>query len=251
MKISVITVSFNSAATIGETMHSLVAQSHADIDHIVVDGASTDETLAVVRSAAATTTRVVSEPDFGIYDGMNKGIRLATGDVIGFLNSDDCLASSNALAKIAEAFADPAVDACYGDLVYVDPRRQQPVVRYWRAGSFSPARLRRGWMPPHPTLYVRKSVMDSIGPFDATLRIAADYEFALRLFSRQGTKVVYLPEVLVNMRVGGASNRSLSALIRKSREDLGALRKHQVGGLLTLLGKNLQKVPQFFGAPKP
>ena len=250
MKISVITVCFNSAASIAATLDSVASQTHPAIEHIVIDGGSKDSTLAIISEHGKHVSHLVSEPDKGIYDAMNKGLLLAQGDVIGFINSDDFYASPAALANLARVFSDPLVAACYGDLVYIDPRRQQPLVRYWRAGNFSKQKLRRGWMPPHPTLYVRRSVFNSIGPFDATLKIAADYEFILRLLSTDSIKVAYLPEVLVKMRVGGASNQSISALILKSREDLGALRKHRVGGLLTLLLKNLRKLPQFVRSPK-
>jgi glycosyltransferase len=249
MKISIITVAYNSAATIGDTLRSVAMQTHPDIEHIVIDGGSKDETLAVVRAQGAHVCRVVSERDEGIYDAMNKGLRLASGEFVGFLNADDMLAAPDVLAEIARAAAAAEVDAVCGDLVYVNKDRPAEVVRYWRCGEFTPSRLRYGWMPPHPTLYVRRSRLADQGLFDLRLRIAADYDFILRYLGRPGVHMAYVPRLLVKMRTGGASNRSLVALLRKSREDLFALQKNRVGGVLTLLCKILRKLPQFFLTP--
>lgn len=252
MRITIITVAYNSAATIADTLASVAAQSHPDIEHIVVDGASTDATLAIVREHGAHVTTIVSQPDHGIYDAMNKGLALAQGDFVGFLNADDMLADADAVAAIARAAAGvPAVDVVYGDLVYVEQANPAQVVRFWRSGEFAPSRLRYGWMPPHPTLYVRRARLAELGAFDTRLRIAADYDFALRYLGRTGMRVAYVPQVLVRMRVGGASNRSLPALLRKTREDLRALRQNRVGGLVALACKNLRKLPQFVFHPKP
>ena len=166
------------------------------------------------------------------------------------VNADDMLATPETLSKIAAA-ASPLADVVYGDLVYVNKDRPTEVVRYWNSGAFNTGRLRYGWMPPHPTLYLRRSVQEALGVFDLRLRIAADYDFMLRCLSKPGLRVIYLPEVLVHMRMGGASNRSLKALRNKSREDLFALRKNGVGGWLTLLCKNGRKLPQFFRRPEP
>lgn len=246
MKVTVITVTYNSASTIIDALQSVARQTHPDIEHIVIDGGSTDGTQALIAAHGKRLAHIVSEPDDGIYDAMNKGLRLARGDLIGFLNSDDTLATDDAIEGIVCTATGERSDAVFGDLMYVDPTRQQPVVRYWRAGNFSATKLRTGWMPPHPTLYVRRELVDRIGYFDSRLRIAADYDFMLRLLSLPGLKVSYLSRVLVKMRTGGASNRSLGAMINKSREDFSALRKHRVGGILTLLLKNFRKVPQFF-----
>jgi glycosyltransferase len=251
MKISIVTVAYDSAATIGYTLDSVARQSHPQIEHIVVDGASRDDTLAVVRTRGAHVARMLSEPDRGIYDAMNKGLALATGDFVGFLNADDMLASPGTVATIARAAAAPEVGAVCGDLVYVRADQPEQVLRYWRTGPFSPARLRYGWMPPHPTFYVRRTLLQHLGDFDTQLRIAADYDFMLRCLRLPGMQVCYVPEVMVRMRAGGASNRSLRALLRKSSEDLDALRRNQVGGMFTLLCKNLRKLPQFFSHSRP
>lgn len=245
MKISIVTVTFNSATTIADTLHSVDEQTHGDIEHIIVDGASTDETLHKVRSAVHRVSRVVSEPDAGIYDAMNKGARLASGEMIGFLNADDLLAFPGAIAAIAAAAQEPSVDAVFGDLLYVDKLNTDRVVRRWRGGEYALPRLRWGWMPPHPTFYVRRTQLLNLGGFDAGLKIAADYEFMLRYLARPGIRAHYVAEVLVRMRSGGASNRSIKALMAKSREDLLALRRNCVGGVATLLCKNLRKIPQF------
>jgi glycosyltransferase len=250
MKISIITVTFNSAATIADTLDSVAAQRHPDIEHIVIDGGSTDGTQTILAERGSRIARWISEPDGGIYDAMNKGLRLATGEYVGFLNGDDALASPDALALIAAA-ATNRPDAVFGDLVYVAPSQRSPLVRYWRAGEFSRGALRRGWMPPHPTLYIHRRAIERVGSFDSRLRIAADYDYMLRLFADPQARMIYVPSVLVRMRIGGASNRSLRALIRKSREDLLVLRRHRVGGVMTLLCKNVRKLPQFFSTVAP
>jgi len=249
MKISVITVAYNSAATIGDTMQSVASQTHADIEHVVIDGASSDDTLTVVRRHGSHVAKLVSESDRGIYDAMNKGLRLVTGDLVGFLNADDTFADDAVLASIAAAAEDPSVDAVYGDLVYVKNSRPDETLRYWRSGPFVRSSLRRGWMPPHPTLYVRRSRIGELGPFDCSFKVAADYDFVLRYLMQPDFRAAYVPKVLVRMRTGGASNRSVAAIIDKSREDLRALRSNHVGGSLALLCKNVRKLPQFFSRP--
>lgn len=245
MKISIITAVYNNCETISAALDSALGQADADIELVVIDGGSTDGTLEILRSYADRLDVLVSEPDQGIYDALNKGIRRASGDVVGFLHSDDLLADTGVLSRIAAAFADPEVGALYGDLLYVSKDDPDQVVRYWRAGIFSTHRLRWGWMPPHPTLYVRRNMYEQLGLFDTSFRIAADYDFILRLLGREGIEVRYIPEVLVKMRVGGASNRSLHNIVRKSSEDLRALRRNGVGGIGALMWKNLSKLPQF------
>lgn len=247
MKVTLITVAYNSAATIADTLASVAMQSYPDIEHIVVDGRSTDATMDIVRSRGQHLAKVVSEPDEGIYDAMNKGLRMATGDIVGFLNADDVLNDPDAIRRLAEAAAD-ACDVVYADLVYVRNENLDSVIRHWRSGSFRPSRLRFGWMPPHPTFYARAGLLRHVGFFDASYRIAADYDFMLRCLRCPSVRVGYVPQVMVRMRAGGVSNASLRSMLRKSREDLRALRSHGAGGWLTLVAKNLRKLPQFFSS---
>lgn len=250
MKISVITAVYNNRATLAEALDSALAQDHPDKELIVIDGASTDGTREVIQRYEGRIAHLVSEPDHGIYDALNKGIRLATGDAVGFLHSDDTFADQQALSRIAAALADPGVDACYGDLRYVRHDEPGRVVRHWRAGPYHPRLLKRGWMPPHPTFYARREVYQRLGDFDTRYRIAADYDCLLRFLGTGQIACAYIPAVLVHMRVGGVSNRSLRNLLQKSREDYCALRHNGIGGMSTLLLKNLQKLPQFFAKPK-
>ncbi|HCQ66710.1 MAG TPA: glycosyl transferase [Rhodobacteraceae bacterium] len=246
MKISIVTVVYGAEKTIGEALESVARQSWKDIEHVVIDGASPDRTLEVIRDHERDNMVIVSEPDEGIYDALNKGYRLATGDVVGIVHADDILADHMVLERVAEAFADPEVDAVYGDLDYVAKEDPSRVIRHWQAGGFTRAKLRAGWMPPHPTLFLRRRVFETHGLFDTSFRIAADYDAILRYFGRAGVRSVYVPEVLVKMRVGGASNRSLRTILKKSREDYRALRKNGIGGIGALAGKNFSKIPQFF-----
>lgn len=244
MKISIVTATFNSARTLPDCLDSVRRQTHPGIEHVVIDGGSTDGTRELLQSRRADFGVLVSEPDRGIYDALNKGWRLASGDVVGFLHSDDLYPAADVLEQVASAFADPAVHAVYGDLDYVGRDDTSRVIRRWRAGDFGPRSLRRGWMPPHPALFVRRSVYEQIGGFDLRFRISADYHSVLRMFSLPGFRAVYVPRVLVTMRLGGVSNRSLSNILSKSRQDLQALRETQVGGIGALLAKNLRKLPQ-------
>ncbi|RKT45270.1 glycosyltransferase family 2 protein [Thiocapsa rosea] len=246
MKISVITATWNCAGTLGDCLASVAGQTHAEREHLLIDGGSTDGTLAVLEAHRAGLAVLVSEPDGGIYDALNKGIGLASGDVVGFLHADDVYADTRVLARVADAFADPTVEAVYGDLAYVAKEDTGRMIRYWRSGAYRPERLRWGWMPPHPTLYLRRSLYADFGVFDTRYRIAADYDLMLRMLTRMTGRVVYVPELLVRMRVGGVSNRSVGKILRKSWEDYRALRANRVGGLGALAWKNLSKVPQFF-----
>lgn len=245
MRISVITAVYNARGTVADAIDSILAQSHPDIELIVIDGASTDGTQEVLERYRDRIGVLVSEPDNGIYDALNKGIARASGDIVGFLHADDVLAGKDVLAKVAGAFDDPDVDAVYGDLVYVSKAEPDRIIRYWKSGAYARDRLRSGWMPPHPTYYVRRSIYERLGAFDTAFRIAADYDCMLRHLYGGGIACDYIPEVLVKMRVGGASNRSLKNILRKSAEDYRAIRRNRAGGVGTLLWKNLGKLPQF------
>ena len=245
LQISVITAVLNRAQTLAESLQSVRDQSWQGIEHIVMDGGSTDGTLEVIDAHRTGIAKIVSGPDKGLYHALNKGISHATGDVVGFLHADDAYASPFALQRVAEAFEDPSVDAVYGDLVYVRKDDVTRIVRYWRAGQYQRNQLTQGWMPPHPTFYVRRDVYSRFGSFNTNYRIAADYENMLRILWRGRAKAAYIPEVLVRMRSGGMSNSSVINMLNKSREDYAALRENGIGGLQTLLLKNVTKLPQF------
>jgi glycosyltransferase involved in cell wall biosynthesis len=243
--VSIVTAAFNSSETISSALKSVQSQHYRDIQHVVIDGGSTDGTQSVVAGFPHVST-LISEPDGGIYDALNKGVAVANGDVIGFLNSDDFLSDGAVISDIADAFRDPEVQAVYGDLVYVDRVDTRKVIRRWSAGKYSLGKVRWGWMPPHPTLYVRRHCFASIGGFNAVLRVAGDYDWFLRLCGSASLRIAYIPRNLVHMRMGGISNRSLSTIFLKSSEDYAALRRHGVGGGMALLCKSLRKIGQWF-----
>jgi len=218
MKISVITVCYNSAKTIGHTLRSVCEQTYGDIEHIIIDGGSNDETLNVVSAEVIQNNKLVSEKDKGIYDAMNKGIALATGDIIGFINADDFYPSSNVLATVATAFASSGVDSCYGDLCYVQQDDVGKTVRYWRSSPFAAGLFGRGWCPPHPTFFVRRKVYERLGGFDLSYKIAADVELMARFLEQARISSHYIPQVLVHMRMGGTTNRSISNVVKQNLE---------------------------------
>ncbi len=245
MKITVITPTFNSAATLRDTLASVRDQNYPCLEHIIVDGGSTDETLDIVASFPHVT-RVVSERDKGIYDAMNKGIRLATGDVVGILNSDDVYTDNGVLTTIALAFANPGVMTVYADLQYVYPNDLEKVQRTWITGPFKKRNFYYGWMPPHPTFFVRKEVYEQAGDFNLNLRSAADYEFMLRILLKHGLSSFYIPQVLVKMRAGGMSNASLTNRLRANKEDRMAWKMNGLRPyFFTLYLKPIRKIHQF------
>ena len=251
LKISLVTATFNSAATVQDTLRSVNTQTHPDVEHIVVDGGSTDSTMAIVRAEGLRVTTALSEPDRGIYDAMNKGIALAGGEVIGFLNADDEYAHAGVLSRVAAQFADPAVEACYADLVYVDPRDLRRVVRYWRSRPYEAGLFERGWMPAHPTFYVRRRVYERYGGFDLAYRLQADFELTLRFLAAHRVRSVYVPEIWVRMRTGGATNRSVGNVLRGNAEAWRAARRHGLRvGPLFVVRKVLSRLPQFFSRPR-
>ncbi len=217
----------------------------------MVDGASSDATLDVVGAHTQSWRHVVSEPDDGIYDAMNKGINLASGDVIGFINSDDFYASPTVLEIVAAAFVDPEVQACWGDLCYVKQHQPSRIVRYWRSSLFLPGAFARGWCPPHPTFFVRREVLERFGAFDLNFRIAADMELMARLIEVHRIRAVYIPQVLVHMRMGGTTNRSLRNILRQNREIWAALKLHRLNpSLPSFIGRKLAaRARQFMARP--
>ncbi len=246
VKVTIITVCYQSAHTLRDAIDSVLCQQGVDIEFVVVDGRSSDGTVELLKEYGSRITRWVSEPDGGIYDAMNKGVSMATGDLIGFLHADDLLAHSRIIADMLDIVEKNNADVIYGDLVYVQKDNPAQIVRYWKSKPFVLSLLRKGWMPPHPTVYIRKELFDKTGFFNVTYRISADYDFLLRLLSTPSIRVAYLPQIVVRMRVGGASNRSIGNIIRKSKEDYWALHRNQIGGIGALLNKNFSKIGQFF-----
>ena len=234
MKISIITVCYNSEKTIEDTLRSVFEQNYENIEHIIIDGGSTDRTLAVLATAGAHVAKIVSEPDNGIYDAMNKGIALATGDVIGFINADDFYPTPEVLALVASAFESSGADCCYGDLCYVQQDDVSKTVRYWRSAPFSPGLFDRGWCPPHPTFFVRREVCVRLGGFDLSFNIAADFELMMRYLEAAQITSRYIPQVLVKMRLGGITNRSLINIFKQNIEIRRAL--SNIGRRSSLVG---------------
>ncbi|WP_353427870.1 glycosyltransferase [Polynucleobacter sp. MWH-UH19D] len=244
LKISVITASYNNCGTIQQTLDSVLSQTYPIVEYIVIDGGSTDGTLKILDLYKSKLDVYISEPDGGIYDALNKGILHSTGDIVGFLHADDLFESDDVLDKIANVFNVSKVEAVYGDLVYVRKNDTSKIVRYWKSCEFNEIFLHKGWMPPHPTLYIRRSVYKRLGTFDTSYLIAADYDLVLRFFGKGKLFSSHIPEVLVRMRHGGISNKSVKTIIKKSLEDLSILRRNQIGGILTLISKNLLKLAQ-------
>jgi len=251
MKISIITVVRNGETTIKDTIQCVLRQSYHDIEYIIVDGNSTDNTLDIVRSYGDKIDKVISEPDTGIYDAMNKGLRAATGDYIGFLNADDFYIDSQTISQVASTARATNPDSIYGDLLFVDQRDTNKVVRYWKAGSFSRYKMLFGWSAPHPTFFVKRSIFKKYGLFKENFGLSGDYEMMVRFFFKERISAAYIPETLVRMRVGGAGNSGLKSKIKGNREDLQAWRQNGLKiPFITILMKPLRKVPQFFNRPK-
>ena len=251
MKITIITVCYNSAKTIGHTLQSVSEQTHSDIEHIIIDGGSKDDTLAIILSEGAHVSRIVSESDNGIYDAMNKGIALASGEIVGFINADDFYASPNSLATVAAAFAKSSADSCYGDLCYVSQVDPTRTVRYWRSSPFLPGSFEKSWCPPHPTFFVRRSVYQRLGGFDLSFKIAADFELMARYLEAARISSHYIPEVLVKMRLGGTTNRSLSNIFKQNAEIRRALSKNGLHSSLVsfVVNKLVTRAIQFVRRP--
>ena len=246
MKVSIITATYNSSKTIVDTLHSLESQSYKNIEYIIVDGASKDNTLEVIEHNCSRVSRIISEPDKGIYDALNKGIKAATGDIVGFLHSDDLFAYPEAVEDIVATFKKNKTQAVYGDLEYVSKDDTSSIVRFWKSGDFSYGKLRNGWMPPHPTFYMKRDCYNSFGLFDLDFKIAADYDSLLRYLWTNNVSLSYLPSVIIKMRVGGTSNRSLKNIYLKMKEDIKALKNNRISWPQAVLIKNASKIPQFF-----
>lgn len=246
MKVSVITATYNSSKTVLDTLQSLNEQTYPDIEYIIIDGGSSDNTVSVIEEHCPQVASIVSEPDKGIYDALNKGISAATGDVVGFLHSDDLLAYPDAIKELVETLQREKTQAVYADLEYVSKDNTSKIIRKWTSGVFERQKLRSGWMPPHPTFFMKRDLYIKHGMFDLDLKIAADYDSLLRYLWSNNVTASYLPKVVTKMRVGGASNRSLANIIEKTKEDIQALKNNQLFWPSALFIKNASKIPQFF-----
>lgn len=246
MKISLITVAYNSEETIEETILSVLSQKNINLEFIIVDGGSSDSTCDIIEKYNDKIDVFLSEKDNGIYDAMNKGVRLASGEVLGILNSDDVFASDDVLFSVSNAFSENEIDALYGDLVYVDRYDISMIKRKWISGEYTEGDFKKGWMPPHPTFYVKRSVYESYGLFNLEFSSAADYEIMLRFIHKHHIKIYYLAMIMVKMRQGGQSNASFSNRIKANREDKKAWIVNGLKpGPLTMLLKPLSKLGQF------
>ncbi|MDI1356341.1 MAG: glycosyltransferase family 2 protein [bacterium] len=247
MKLSIITVTYNSADTLEETILSVLNQNYEDVEYIIVDGQSSDGTAAILKKYEGRVSRIISEKDRGLYDALNKGIDLASGDVIGILHSDDFYIDKDVLRKYAELFTEKKVDAVYSDLYYVDKNNPDKIIRKWKSGNYKPNAFVNGWMPPHPTFFVKKDIYRKFGKFNLDFKTAADYELMLRFIQGHNISIAYLPEYTVKMRVGGKSNLSLTNRFKANMEDRKAW---EVNGLkprfYTLYLKPFLKLFQFF-----
>ncbi len=244
--ISIITATYNNADTIEDTLLSVVQQTYPYIEYIVKDGGSTDGTLDILSKYRNYIHIFETGKDEGVYSALNKALSLATGDVVGFLHADDYFYSENVIEKIAEAFADQTIVATYSDLIYVGREKNKQIIRYWRSNSYNDRLLYRGWMPPHPTVFFLRKVINKIGLFNEKYRIAADYDFIIRLFMHYPANAfLYIPQITTCMRVGGESNRSIYNIIQKTKEDYKIIQKHRLGGTKTLILKNFSKIIQF------
>jgi len=246
MKISIITVCYNSEKTIADCITSVVNQSYDNLEYIVIDGKSTDTTMEIIASFGDQIFKVVSEKDKGMYDAINKGIRMASGDIIGVLNSDDYYTNELVIEDVMSKFNEANSDALYADLNYVDQIDTNNVVRYWKSGDYKPNSFLSGWMPPHPTFFIRKEWYLKYGEYSLELVSAADYELMLRMVLKHGARLAYLPRIIVNMRVGGMSNSSLRNRLRANKEDRKAW---EMNGLTpksyTLIFKPMRKIIQY------
>jgi len=247
MKVSIITASFNNHDTIKDAIQSVISQKYENIEYIVVDGGSSDGTVEIINRYQDRIAKVTSEPDNGMYHALNKGLKMSTGDIIGFLHADDIYANGMVIDWVVSRMMNCDTESCYGDLLYVHKKDVNKIFRRWRSSYYTDGLFRKGWMPPHPTFFVRREVYDTYGHFNTDFKIAADYELMLRFLEGNKISTHYIPEVLVKMRTGGKSNRSLKNLIIKSSEDYKAWKVNKLdGGFYTILLKNISKLPQFF-----
>ncbi|MEO7533519.1 MAG: glycosyltransferase family 2 protein [Ferruginibacter sp.] len=247
MKVSIITVTYNSADYLADCINSVMKQDYKDIEHIIVDGKSTDGTIELIKDFSNHVAKWTSETDRGMYDAINKGIRLATGDIIGILNSDDMFASEDVISEIVNCFEEYQLDAVYGDLVYVQKANTNKVVRLWKGFSYQRYRFKYGWMPAHPTFYIRRELIEKFGEYESHYFTAADYEFMARYLYRHHISARYLPKLIVKMRTGGQSNKTIKSRLRANRRDYLAMKRNRIPfPLLVSVLKPIIKLHQYY-----
>jgi glycosyltransferase involved in cell wall biosynthesis len=251
MKVSVVTVVYNAAETIEDTIKSVIAQDYENIEHIVIDGGSTDDTMDVVNRYREHLAVVVSEPDDGIYDAMNKGIDIATGDIVGTLNADDWYADNGVIRKVVIAFnEDNKLDAVYGDIIFVTREKPYRHIRYWKSRPYKDGLFKKGWMPPHPTFFVKKEIYLRYGKYDVDLKIQSDFDLTMRFLMVNRIKTQYLPGIMVNMRIGGVTSNSISNVIKGNLEAFRACRKNGLAVTPFFMARKVfSRIPQFFHKP--
>lgn len=252
MKTSIITVTLNSEKTIKETIESVIRQNHQNIEHIVIDGGSSDNTISIVQSYKKHISTLISENDYGIYDAMNKGIDVSTGDIIGFLNSDDFYANNEVIYSVLKEFRNnPKIDACYSDLVYVDKFNTSKIIRYFKSSRFKEGLFSKGWCPPHPTFFAKRSVYESFGKFDTNYQISSDVDLMMRFLEKHKIKTQYIPEVWVKMRTGGTTNKNLKNIWLQNKEILLSFNKNNlsVNILKFFIYKVVSRLFQYFKRP--
>ena len=252
MKVSIITVTFNSISVINDCLDSISSQEYDNIQHIVIDGASTDGTLSILEYKNSQINILISKPDNGIYDAMNKGIKIATGDIIGFLNSDDFYPNNKVISKVVKEFEkDSFLDACYSDLIYVDQFNTSKTIRYVKSSKFQEGLFSKGWCPPHPTFFVRRSVYKKFGNFDLSYKFASDVDLMMRFLEKYKIKSKYIPEVWVKMRMGGVTNKNLKNIWLQNKEIIHSFNKNNlsVNLLKFLILKIISRIVQLFKRP--
>jgi len=245
MKISILTCVLNNEKFIEDSIKSFQKQDYENKEQIVLDGGSTDNTINIINRIKNDKLKFYSSKDNGIYDAVNKGIKLASGDIIGILHSDDFYENEEVLSDVIKVFKSTDADLVYGDLVYVS-KKNNLIIRYWKAGIYIDKNIKKGWMPPHPTVFVKKKIFEKVGNYNTDYRISSDYDFLIRAVTNKEIKKQYINQTLMKMRIGGTSNKSILNLLKKTFEDYKIIKINKIGGFLTLLNKNYSKIRQFY-----
>jgi glycosyltransferase involved in cell wall biosynthesis len=252
LKVSIITVSNNSVRTISDTINSVLSQTFSNIEYIIIDGASTDGTIEVIKSFGEKISFFISEPDNGIYDAINKGIRISSGNIVGILNSDDFFYNNDVIQIVADAFRENKIDAVFGDAIFVDPANTSRIVRYYSSKKFYPGRFRFGYMPAHPSFYVKREIFGKLGYYKVDYKIAADFEFLVRLLYLNKIEYKYLEMPFLVMRMGGVSNKSVISNFTLNKEIARACRENGIKtNYFFIYSKYLIKIFEFIGKPQP